>query len=174
RTQQPETDRGAARRFRSPRALRVRAGARPACRRSRADHRRGTLARDDHRFAARRRRVRLRPAFPRPLDGNDRRRDAARSQERAVAPGSGDARADRAVAGARMMAATTTAKRVTVHAPERPHFAALPPLALYVHIPWCVRKCPYCDFNSHEVRGEVPEDRYIDALFSDLEFALPT
>ena len=55
-----------------------------------------------------------------------------------------------------------------------PRFAALPPLALYVHIPWCVRKCPYCDFNSHEARGEVPEDAYVDALLRDLEFALPS
>lgn len=54
-----------------------------------------------------------------------------------------------------------------------PRFAALPPLALYVHIPWCLRKCPYCDFNSHEARGEVPEDAYVDALLGDLELALP-
>ncbi|MHB8666889.1 MAG: radical SAM family heme chaperone HemW [Burkholderiales bacterium] len=49
----------------------------------------------------------------------------------------------------------------------------LPPLALYVHIPWCVRKCPYCDFNSHEVRGEAPEQDYVRALIADLELALP-
>jgi oxygen-independent coproporphyrinogen-3 oxidase len=49
----------------------------------------------------------------------------------------------------------------------------LPPLALYVHIPWCVRKCPYCDFNSHEVRGEAPEQDYVRALVTDLELALP-
>ena len=49
----------------------------------------------------------------------------------------------------------------------------LPPLSLYVHIPWCLRKCPYCDFNSHEARGEVPEARYVDALLADLEAALP-
>jgi oxygen-independent coproporphyrinogen-3 oxidase len=55
-----------------------------------------------------------------------------------------------------------------------PRFAALPPLALYVHIPWCLRKCPYCDFNSHEARGEVPEDLYVDALVTDLELALPS
>ena len=54
-----------------------------------------------------------------------------------------------------------------------PRFAALPPLALYVHLPWCLKKCPYCDFNSHEARGEAPEDAYVDALFADLEFALP-
>jgi putative oxygen-independent coproporphyrinogen III oxidase len=51
---------------------------------------------------------------------------------------------------------------------------SLPPLALYVHFPWCVRKCPYCDFNSHEWKGErFPEDDYLDALRADLEQALP-
>ncbi|MGZ8198289.1 MAG: radical SAM family heme chaperone HemW [Burkholderiales bacterium] len=54
-----------------------------------------------------------------------------------------------------------------------PRFAALPPLSVYVHIPWCVRKCPYCDFNSHEVRGELPEAAYVDALVADLDQALP-
>ena len=57
---------------------------------------------------------------------------------------------------------------------QTPHFAALPPLALYVHIPWCLKKCPYCDFNSHERRGEMPEARYVDALLADLELALPS
>ena len=52
-------------------------------------------------------------------------------------------------------------------------FTALPPLSLYVHFPWCVRKCPYCDFNSHALRGEIPEERYIDALLADLEQDLP-
>ncbi len=56
---------------------------------------------------------------------------------------------------------------------KRPHFAVLPPLALYVHIPWCLKKCPYCDFNSHEARGPVPEEAYVDALVADLESALP-
>ena len=56
---------------------------------------------------------------------------------------------------------------------RRPRFTALPPLSLYVHIPWCVRKCPYCDFNSHEARGDVPQDAYVDALLADLERALP-
>jgi putative oxygen-independent coproporphyrinogen III oxidase len=53
-------------------------------------------------------------------------------------------------------------------------FAALPPLSLYVHLPWCLKKCPYCDFNSHEMTAaELPEQRYIDALVADLEAALP-
>jgi putative oxygen-independent coproporphyrinogen III oxidase len=55
---------------------------------------------------------------------------------------------------------------------------ALPPLSLYVHLPWCIRKCPYCDFNSHEFRPgagstELPEQRYLDALVADLEASLP-
>ena len=50
---------------------------------------------------------------------------------------------------------------------------ALPPLALYVHLPWCLKKCPYCDFNSHENRGDLPEQLYLEALQADLEAALP-
>jgi len=49
----------------------------------------------------------------------------------------------------------------------------LPPLALYIHIPWCVRKCPYCDFNSHEARAAIPEERYVAALIADLDQAVP-
>ena len=45
----------------------------------------------------------------------------------------------------------------------------LPPLSLYLHFPWCVRKCPYCDFNSHTLHGELPETRYVDALLRDLD-----
>ncbi len=50
---------------------------------------------------------------------------------------------------------------------------ALPPLALYVHIPWCVRKCPYCDFNSHQAKTELAEQVYVEALLRDLESELP-
>ncbi|MDZ7840077.1 MAG: radical SAM family heme chaperone HemW [Gammaproteobacteria bacterium] len=52
-------------------------------------------------------------------------------------------------------------------------FASLPPLTLYIHLPWCMRKCPYCDFNSHEIRGSIPEADYVDALLADLEQDLP-
>ncbi len=48
-----------------------------------------------------------------------------------------------------------------------------PPLSLYVHLPWCVRKCPYCDFNSHAAKGELPFDAYVNALMRDLEYDLP-
>ena len=63
------------------------------------------------------------------------------------------------------------------HAIERSgtlRFESLPPLALYVHIPWCVRKCPYCDFNSHERTGALPEAEYIERVMLDVETALPS
>lgn len=50
---------------------------------------------------------------------------------------------------------------------------APPPLSLYVHLPWCLKKCPYCDFNSHEANSGLPEARYLDALVADLEASLP-
>src|SRR6476646_5591135 len=80
------------------------------------------------------------------------------------------------------MPATGTSVRLT---PSQVAFSALPPLSLYVHIPWCVRKCPYCDFNSHEIRDRVGiaggsanlepemETQYAEALMLDLEQALP-
>ncbi|XZG70838.1 radical SAM family heme chaperone HemW [Chitinibacteraceae bacterium HSL-7] len=53
-------------------------------------------------------------------------------------------------------------------------FSALPPLALYIHFPWCVKKCPYCDFNSHTQKDGLPEQEYIEALLRDLESCLPS
>ena len=73
--------------------------------------------------------------------------------------------------------AETAAERFARYArPGTLVFRALPPLALYVHLPWCLRKCPYCDFNSHEWRGggeALPEGRYLDALRADVEASLP-
>ena len=69
---------------------------------------------------------------------------------------------------------TRFAQAPTAQVPgESRAFTELPPLALYVHLPWCARKCPYCDFNSHEARETIPEAAYIDALLSDLEQELP-
>src|SRR5690242_5657871 len=80
------------------------------------------------------------------------------------------------------MPAAGTNVRLT---PSRVSFSVLPPLSLYVHIPWCVRKCPYCDFNSHEIRDRAAgtaqfatlepalEAQYAEALMLDLERALP-
>ena len=54
------------------------------------------------------------------------------------------------------------------------HLPRLPPLSLYIHLPWCLKKCPYCDFNSHQMHpADLPGQRYIDALIADLEAALP-
>src|SRR2546421_322640 len=64
--------------------------------------------------------------------------------------------------------------QIAIERPGRVELAALPPLALYVHIPWCVRKCPYCDFNSHERGGPLPEQEYVGKLLADLESLLPS
>jgi len=58
-------------------------------------------------------------------------------------------------------------------APGNLNLTQLPPLSLYIHFPWCVRKCPYCDFNSHEVKGSFDESAYLNAMRADLEAALP-
>jgi putative oxygen-independent coproporphyrinogen III oxidase len=63
---------------------------------------------------------------------------------------------------------------VALERPGAVKLAALPPLALYVHIPWCVRKCPYCDFNSHERSGALPEREYLHRLMLDIEASLPS
>ena len=78
-------------------------------------------------------------------------------------------------------AASVPSERPDIRHYMRPgtlQLASLPPLSLYVHLPWCLKKCPYCDFNSHEWRGaggldELPEQRYLDALIADLEASLP-
>ena len=66
------------------------------------------------------------------------------------------------------------ARPAAVEQAARPQLSAPPPLTLYVHFPWCVRKCPYCDFNSHTPRaGGVPEATWVDAVIADLQAALP-
>ena len=64
--------------------------------------------------------------------------------------------------------------QIALERPGRVELAVLPPLALYVHIPWCVRKCPYCDFNSHERAAPLPEGEYVAKLLADLESLLPS
>lgn len=72
-------------------------------------------------------------------------------------------------AGSRKLEAQTRTERFKLQASS----FKLPPLAAYIHIPWCVRKCPYCDFNSHVSEQGLPEAQYIDALIADLELELP-
>ncbi|MDO5059421.1 MAG: radical SAM family heme chaperone HemW, partial [Neisseria sp.] len=61
--------------------------------------------------------------------------------------------------------------QIYFHSPAA--LTALPPLSLYVHIPWCIQKCPYCDFNSHKIKTALDENAYIDALLTDLQYELP-
>lgn len=60
-----------------------------------------------------------------------------------------------------------------LHLLQSPTLTTLPPLSLYIHMPWCIRKCPYCDFNSHTLKAELNEANYIQALLTDLEQELP-
>ena len=71
---------------------------------------------------------------------------------------------------------TTFISPASILSSQAPALKSLPPLSLYIHIPWCLKKCPYCDFNSHTVResnNQVPEEEYVLALIQDLESAVP-
>ncbi len=71
------------------------------------------------------------------------------------------------------MARTIPIQPVPAHAVSGLEFKVSPPLALYIHLPWCVQKCPYCDFNSHARAAGIPEAAYVAALIADLQAALP-
>src|SRR5271165_2306466 len=93
-----------------------------------------------------------------------RRRARCRPEESAQSSRPGDALA----AGGAARALRSRASPVTAGAGR-----SVPPLALYLHMPWCVRKCPYCDFNSHQLKTPGPDGAYIDALIEDFERELP-
>jgi inosine/xanthosine triphosphate pyrophosphatase family protein len=116
-------------------------------------------------------RLRLRPADVHPGAGRQRGRTRRRGEER---------HSHRALAAAQLRALPArglgpwlTPRPSGCTAPAALQLQALPPLALYVHLPWCLKKCPYCDFNSHEAPRRLPEARYLDALRADLERPLP-
>ncbi len=72
-------------------------------------------------------------------------------------------------------ASPVSSQSVRLERPGRVQLSSLPPLSLYVHLPWCIKKCPYCDFNSHAIDGAAapPWARYLQALRADLEASLP-
>src|SRR6185437_10542367 len=106
-----------------------------------------------------------------------------RARERAKPPQARRGPQVRSAKGGPVMAAAAIAT-IGADALAGPRFSALPPLSLYVHVPWCLRKCPYCDFNSHEWRSSrhdgatLPsheaEAAYVAALMADVETALPS
>src|SRR5690606_1617022 len=122
--------------------------------------RRGALGGAHHRGAARGGRFRLRPGLPRSRPRPDCRRDVRRGQERGEPPRAGFPQPRGAAARAR-------------RAPGRAASAGLPPLSPYVHLPWCVSKCPYCDFNSHVAGPRMDRERYVRALLADLAEEAP-
>src|SRR5216683_5939908 len=69
---------------------------------------------------------------------------------------------------------TVSAATAAPHGPDASNEPAESSLALYVHMPWCVRKCPYCDFNSHQLKSAAPDSSYVDALIRDLDLELPS